>query len=500
MRAFRAQYRDRSGAKRLSSRWYAEFRDHLEIVRRLPGFTDKSATQELARKLEKLAGVRASGEGPDRELSRWIESLSPTMRQRLMRIGLLDARRLALSSSLEDHVEAFRLALIARNRAPEREEVRERHADQTVGRIRKVFEACGLVFWSDIRPAAVEQHLRSLRESSTITVATSNAYLHALKHFGRWMVNSARASETPFVTLHKLDRGDGEARVAFTPEEVRRLLAATLAGPPRCGIAGPDRAWLYRVSVETGLRPSEVRSLTPSSFDFESNPPTVTVAAAHSKHRRTDVVKLRTNFAQELREYLATKLPRSAAFRMPHETNLARMFRLDLEAAGILKRDNKDDKKGKLPLADDQGRRIDFYCLRHTFVSIAERTGARADVLRTMARHASQATTQRYLHLRRDDVDRALELMPDFSPSLAEAAAATGTDGPAKSQSVLASCLPSDGGLSETSLDLDGPTTPAHGLENADSGSGGGIRTPDTRIMIPLLYQLSYTAGEGGGI
>ena len=24
--------------------------------------------------------------------------------------------------------------------------------------------------------------------------------------------------------------------------------------------------------------------------------------------------------------------------------------------------------------------------------------------------------------------------------------------------------------------------------------SGGGARTPDTRIMIPLLYQLSYTA------
>ena len=25
-------------------------------------------------------------------------------------------------------------------------------------------------------------------------------------------------------------------------------------------------------------------------------------------------------------------------------------------------------------------------------------------------------------------------------------------------------------------------------------GDGGGIRTPDPRIMIPLLYQLSYTA------
>jgi hypothetical protein len=26
------------------------------------------------------------------------------------------------------------------------------------------------------------------------------------------------------------------------------------------------------------------------------------------------------------------------------------------------------------------------------------------------------------------------------------------------------------------------------------NSSGGGARTPDTRIMIPLLYQLSYTA------
>ncbi len=29
------------------------------------------------------------------------------------------------------------------------------------------------------------------------------------------------------------------------------------------------------------------------------------------------------------------------------------------------------------------------------------------------------------------------------------------------------------------------------------SGGGGGIRTPDTGIMIPLLYQLSYTADDG---
>jgi hypothetical protein len=29
-----------------------------------------------------------------------------------------------------------------------------------------------------------------------------------------------------------------------------------------------------------------------------------------------------------------------------------------------------------------------------------------------------------------------------------------------------------------------------------ENGGGAGTRTPDTGIMIPLLYQLSYTARE----
>jgi hypothetical protein len=31
-------------------------------------------------------------------------------------------------------------------------------------------------------------------------------------------------------------------------------------------------------------------------------------------------------------------------------------------------------------------------------------------------------------------------------------------------------------------------------LEGEKNGGGAGTRTPDTGIMIPLLYQLSYTA------
>ena len=36
----------------------------------------------------------------------------------------------------------------------------------------------------------------------------------------------------------------------------------------------------------TGLRADELASLTPASFDLKTDPPTITIAAGYSKHRR----------------------------------------------------------------------------------------------------------------------------------------------------------------------------------------------------------------------
>ena len=74
-------------------------------------------------------------------------------------------------------------------------------------------------------------------------------------------------------------------RRAMTDDELTQLLAVTQRGPKRFGMAGSDRAMAYRLAVGTGLRVSELRSLTPESFDLKSK--TVTVAAAYSKRRRS---------------------------------------------------------------------------------------------------------------------------------------------------------------------------------------------------------------------
>ncbi len=70
MRVFKQKYKARNGKTRDSTKWYVEIKDHNETVRRIPGFTDKKATDEFGREVrdtrrtdrgKQQAAVRASG-------------------------------------------------------------------------------------------------------------------------------------------------------------------------------------------------------------------------------------------------------------------------------------------------------------------------------------------------------------------------------------------------------------------------------------------------------
>jgi integrase len=96
-------------------------------------------------------------------------------------------------------------------------------------------------------------------------------------------------------------------RRPFFEKELAALLKAAEAGPiVRC-MKGPDRAMLYRVAVYTGLWASELASLKPESFELESDLPKVSVQAAYSKHRRTDVLPLHQSLVAQPRSWLSRK-------------------------------------------------------------------------------------------------------------------------------------------------------------------------------------------------
>ncbi|MFH1421631.1 MAG: tyrosine-type recombinase/integrase, partial [Planctomycetota bacterium] len=298
MRLFKAGYKDRKGVNRKSAKWYVEFRDHLMTVRRIPAFTDKKASEELGRKLEKLVASRLAGEAPDIAMTRWLEAVSTKLREKLCEIGLLDASRAAAGKLLTEHVSDWEKHL-------ETKGCTEKHSKLSRARVESVFAGCKMRTWTDISAGTIQYWLAEQR-SKGLSYQTSNHYRQHLQAFCNWMVREGRASQNPLKHLQglnvKVDRRHD--RRALTANEIQRLLTAAENGETFRCMSGQDRALLYRLALETGLRASELASLAKNSFSLETNPPTVTVKAAYSKHRRDDTLPLRPETAQIIKEFV----------------------------------------------------------------------------------------------------------------------------------------------------------------------------------------------------
>ena len=211
------------------------------------------------------------------------------------------------------------------------------------------------------------------------------------------------------------------------------ILAAILRAWP-----GPERATLYRLAVETGLRAGELASLTRASFALDGERTTVAVETAYGKRRRQDVLPLRTGTAADFREFLACKLPDARAFNVPPSYDTADMLRADLaDARAAWLEDAKvpQDRKPReessfLCYADSAGRVADFHALRHTAGSLLAAAGVHPKVAQAIMRHSDiNLTMSRYTHVFRGQQSDAVAALPNLNAAPAkQSARATGTD------------------------------------------------------------------------
>ena len=190
---------------------------------------------------------------------------------------------------------------------------------------------------------------------------------------------------------------------------------------------GPERALLYRVAAETGVRWSELRSLRRSSFNLESKPATVTVEAGYTKNRRKDILPLRAETATAMHGFFAAAPSANdlQAFpHMPRGTVGGKMIEEDLTAAGV-----KSDCGGVV---------VDFHALRHSFISSLADGGVHPKTAQDLARHSTIALTMdNYTHTVLESRSKALAALPNLDePPAEEAVRATGTE----EDSVYGSC------------------------------------------------------------
>jgi integrase len=367
-----------------------QYLDHHGKRKTVKGFTDRGLTDQLAGKLEAEA--------------------------RLRRTGMIDVdqERLAETkhSAVSDHLTAFEKSLA--DNSP-------KHIKLTMTRVRRVVTGCGFETLAGIIPEAVQVYLRSLRKADDLGHRTYNHYLQALDAFCNWCVTTKRLFSNPLLGLERLNTAVDvrHARRALTTDEVSKLVgSARDSGLSIQRFTGEQRARIYLLSYMTGLRKKELASLTPRSFALKAVPPTVTVEAACSKHRRKDVLPLHPDLVVMLRDWLKGLAPSDMLFPQLDRRKTWLMVKKDLERAGI-------------PYETADGI-ADFHAAgRHTHITELLRNGASLPEAKELARHSDINMTMRYTHIGIGDQARAVAKLPTPKSNTKPADSATRESGSA---------------------------------------------------------------------
>ena len=470
------------------------------VRKTVKGCRDRAATEAWANRLEGDALLRRKG----------------VIDPRADQYAKAEARPLMVKDAegnvTDGHLADFYASLVARDTTPE-------HATLVRARAAKILDLAKADRLSTLNPSAVQAAIASLRSGDDpLSLQTCNHYLRAIKQFSRWLWRDGRTREDPLAHLSgynvQLDRRHD--RRALADEELTRLIQAAEKGSVVRGMTGPERATLYQLAVGTGFRANELRSLTPESFDLDADPPTVTVQAGYSKHRRSDLQPIRRDLADLLRPWLVGKTTDCPVFHMPDKP--IKLIRADLDAAreAWLKEAPSEEARNErrqsdfLEYRDSAGRFIDFHALRHTYISRLVQSGANIKVAQELARHSTPTLTLgRYAHIQLVDQTRALDALPSIDTAAPEheAAKATGTDNataladePAEARSAIAARRRPGasrrvinrrdtplGNLGEELTETVGNAATCEDLSLPNNKAGGGIRTPNPRFTKPVL-------------
>ncbi len=231
---------------------------------------------------------------------------------------------------------------------------------------------------------------------------TYNHYLQAIGTFPNSCVSTKLLLSNPLADVEKLNTEVDvrHQRRALTPDEVRTLIETAAKSTRSFQRQSPrTRVQIYSIAYMTGLRKQELASLTPGSFILDDTPPTVTIEATRSKHRKKDVLPLHPQLVELLRTWLKDMRIDQPLFPGLARKKLSNMVRCDLKRAGI-------------PYKNIDGI-ADFHAAgRHTYITQLIKSGAPLPTAMELARHSDVKMTMRYTHIGIDDQADALKNLP----------------------------------------------------------------------------------------
>ena len=430
-----------TGKAEKSKSWYIYFHDHHRREHSFSAGTDLDTARRLERQIKTLVGCRKKGYYPP-EMLDWIDDLPQALRAKLAKWDLLDGGRVAAGVPISEHLADWRAHLLSSG-------VSSKQADLNHSRAERVFSEAGFHYLPDMvasktlntidglaklvkskDPKTGKMHL--VETDKGVSSMTKKHHLRAVKQFSKWLKADGRMSSNPLESLAVKNAVVENKRRSLTQAEIVYLLDYTANAGTLRGLSGRERSLIYRVAIETGLRASELASLTRTSFDFDGL--SVKIQAGDSKNRKAAVLPVKAATMVRIKDHLSGKMPTAAAFGLK-VNHTALMIQADMDNARQqwidAVKDEPDEHRRRtesdfLKIKTDKGK-IDFHSLRHSFATFLVENGADIKTAQSLLRHSTPAMTLGiYSHSRDENLTAAVDNLPDFEQR--QVAVKTGTD------------------------------------------------------------------------
>lgn len=293
--------------------------------------------------------------------------------------------------------------------------------------VREVGDGCEFLSVRDFDNAGAIKRFLSRRINGGMGLEVANHRIRAVRRFCLWAYKDRNIlTGYPLKDLSMFNAAEDRRRErrALMPDEVIKLIRTTAGGPTRRRFSGRERALIYQVALETGLRRSEIQALRWRCFDLSTDEPTVNIEAKNAKNRDADILPLRPALATKLAAWRTScdggpddhAFTQAASWRDTHI-----IIAQDLAAAGI--------PAGRTILDGGVKRRVDvvdFHSLRTSFITGLCRGGVHPRKAQQLARHSSiDLTMNVYTNLRTTELASAVAVLPD-PDAPAERAVGTG--------------------------------------------------------------------------
>ena len=397
MRIYKANYKDRSGNKRKTAKWYCDFSDHNQLRHKIPAFADKRLSEAFGRNIEALVNCRIAGLEPDVKLNQWIETLPDNLLKKFVSWGLIDGQRAEITKPLTGHIDDHIKILKAKGRS-------SAYIRHTKSRLKKVFEDCRFFYFRDITKSAVEIYVGKLiKDGSSAT--TAGHYLDSLKTFLNWAESDQRIIRNPIAKMGKPDR-DSVPKGVLNPAQFIKLIKTTFEKNLLIGKnTGQERAILYILAGMTGLRKKELLSLAWDDISLLGDNAYVRVKASDAKNDKEAKQPIPPFVVSILTAFKAAAMPKLSDrvfVSFTQSINTAELIRADLTTAGI-------------DLIDKDGNEICFHSLRNSYISFLANSNTPPKVVQELARHSDpRLTFNTYARTFEDAKQKAISFLPDF--------------------------------------------------------------------------------------